>query len=147
MNPAAAPELTGVARFVLCAAGLFFLWALGLGVWKWRQMATRPQHLAHPYVDMAHRAALLYSFAALLIAVFAQLSAFGPVVNAIAAFVPLFFFAAAIAIYCVHGYREDTDNQIRDAIPGSGFFMALLIAGEIGGFAVLFAGFCLGQLR
>ena len=45
-----------------------------LGVWKYRQMASSPDGLAHPYVDTAHRAALLYSFATLLIAVFVELS-------------------------------------------------------------------------
>ena len=43
----------------LFAAGLIFLLALVLGIWKYRQMATSPDHLAHPYVDIAHRAALL----------------------------------------------------------------------------------------
>ena len=37
-------------------------------------MAVSENHLAHPYVDIAHRAALLYSFATLLIAVFVELS-------------------------------------------------------------------------
>ncbi len=57
-------------KAVLLAAGLIFLWALALGVWKWRQIATSPQARAHPYVDVAHRAALLYSFATLLLAGF-----------------------------------------------------------------------------
>ncbi len=43
------------------AAGVIFLLALVLGIWKYRQMATSPDHLAHPYVDIAHRSALLYS--------------------------------------------------------------------------------------
>ncbi|HVL96618.1 MAG TPA: hypothetical protein VM266_12225, partial [Solirubrobacteraceae bacterium] len=50
-------------KAVLLAAGLMFLWALGLGVVKYRQMATSETALAHPYIDTAHRAALLYSFA------------------------------------------------------------------------------------
>lgn len=57
----------------LLAAGLIFLLSLVLGVWKYRQMVTGPNHLAHPYVDTAHRAALLYSFATLLTAVFVEL--------------------------------------------------------------------------
>ena len=61
-------------RLTLLAAGLIFLLALALGVWKYRQMATSENHLAHPYVDIAHRAALLYSFATLLIAAFVELS-------------------------------------------------------------------------
>lgn len=38
-------------------------------------MATSPDHLPHPYVGVAHRAALLYSFATLLVAVFVEFSA------------------------------------------------------------------------
>ena len=69
----------------LLAAGLVFLLALFLGVWKYRQMATSPGHVAHPYVDIAHRASLLYSFATLLIAVFVELSGWPTWVNLTAA--------------------------------------------------------------
>jgi HAMP domain-containing protein len=56
-------------RLTLLAAGLIFLLALALGVWKYHEMATSESHLAHPYVDIAHRAALLYWFATQLLAV------------------------------------------------------------------------------
>jgi len=46
-------------RLTLLAAGLIFLLALALGVWKYRQMATTENHIGHPYMDIAHRAALL----------------------------------------------------------------------------------------
>ena len=55
-------------------------------------MAASEDGLAHPYVDIAHRAALLYSFATLLLAAFVELSGFPTAVNLIAAFVPIFFF-------------------------------------------------------
>ena len=61
-------------KIIVLSAGLIFLLALVLGVWKYRQVLISPEHRAHPYVDIAHRAALLYSFAALLVAVFVQLS-------------------------------------------------------------------------
>ena len=67
-------ELGGDTKAVLLAAGLIFIGALLLGVWKYRQMAASPEGLAHPYIDVAHRAALLYSFASLLIATFVELS-------------------------------------------------------------------------
>ena len=60
-------ELGGDTKAVLLAAGLIFLWALLIGVWKYREMAASPEGRAHPYVDVAHRAALLYSFATLLL--------------------------------------------------------------------------------
>lgn len=139
-------EIGGDTKAVILAAGLIFLWALLLGVWKYRQMATSEDGLAHPYVDIAHRAALLYSFATLLLATFVELSGFSATVNLIAAFVPIFFFAFAIAGYMIHGARRDTDNQFRDPVPGTHPFMWALIAGEVGGVAVLIAGFVDGQL-
>ncbi|MFI0450287.1 hypothetical protein [Actinomadura sp. 6N118] len=126
---------------VLLMAGLIFLVALVLGVWKYRQMMTSPGHTAHPYVDTAHRAALLYSFATLLVAVFVQLSAWPMLVDMAAAAVVIVFFVAAIATYVYHGHRQDTDNQLRHPVRGTGIFMGALILGEIGGFTVLLAGF------
>jgi hypothetical protein len=61
-------ELGDDTKVVLLLAAAMFLWALLLGVWKYRQMIGAPDGLAHPYVDTAHRAALLYSFALLLVA-------------------------------------------------------------------------------
>ena len=128
-------------RATLLAAGLIFLWALALGVWKYRQIAASEDAQAHPYVDIAHRAALLYSFATLLIAVFVELSSWSTAVNGIAAGVLVFFFVAAIAGYTIHGARRDTDNQFRHPAAGLHAFMTALIVGEMVAFAVLLAGF------
>ena len=131
---------------MLLAAGLIFILALVLGIWKYRQMATSPDGLAHPYVDTAHRAALLYSFATLLIATFVELSGWSETVNAIAAFTVIFFFVAALAGYIWHGARRDTDNQFRDTPAWLHAFMIALIVGEIAGFSVLLAGFVEAQI-
>jgi phosphatidylglycerophosphate synthase len=133
-------------KITLLAAGLIFLLALVLGVWKYRQIMAAEDHRAHPYVDIAHRAALLYSFATLLIAVFVELSAWPAWVNLTAAMVVVFFFVAAIASYVSHGARRDTTNQFEKPNRGTEISMALLIAGEIGGFGVILAGFIVGQL-
>jgi phosphatidylglycerophosphate synthase len=132
-------------KITLLAAGLIFLLALVLGVWKYRQIRTSDEHRAHPYVDIAHRAALLYSFATLLIAAFVELSAWPTWVNLTAAMVVVFFFVAAIAAYIEHGARRDTVNQFENPVRGTGLVMALLIVGEIGGFGVVLAGFVAGQ--
>ncbi|OBI08272.1 hypothetical protein [Mycobacterium scrofulaceum] len=132
-------------KVTLLAAGLIFLVALVLGVWKYRQIMAADDHRAHPYVDIAHRAALLYSFATLLLAVFVDLSAWPAWVNLTAAGVVVFFFVGAILSYIGHGARRDTVNQFENPVPGTAVLMALLIAGEIGGFGVLFAGFVAGQ--
>jgi hypothetical protein len=139
-------ELGGDTKAVLLAAAVMFLWALLLGVWKYRQMAESEDALAHPYVDTAHRAALLYSFALLLVATFVELSGFSTVVNLLAAGAMAFYFFAAVAGYAVHGWRRDTDNQFRDPVAGTHAFMVALIVAEIGGWLVLVAGFLDAQI-
>ena len=103
-------------KVTLLAAGLIFLLALGLGVWKYRQIMVSDEHRAHPYVDIAHRAALLYSFATLLIAVFVALSAWPAWVNLTAAMVAVFFFVAAIG--SLHRARDAPRH--REPIRASG---------------------------
>jgi hypothetical protein len=133
-------------KVVLLLAGLMFLWALLLGVMKYRQMATSEEGLAHPYTDTAHRAALLYSFALLLVATFVELSGWGTLVNLLAAGALALYFYAAVLGYMVHGFKRDTDNQFRDPVPGLSAFMVALIVAEIGGWLVLMAGFLDAQI-
>lgn len=136
-------------RLAVVAAGVFFLAALLTGVWKYLHIARSPAATAPVYVDIAHRTSLLYSFAALLLAQFAALSAWDDALDLWATAIPLAFFAAAIGGYALHGVLRDTDNQFvkphrigawtlpRGALA---LFMWALVAGEIGGFAILFAG-------
>jgi len=139
-------ELGFDTKAVLLLAAVMFLWALLLGVWKYRQMDAAEDGLAHPYMDIAHRAALLYSFALLLIATFVELSGWGAAVNLVAAGALAFYFFAAVAGYMVHGWRRDTDNQFRRPVRGLDAFMASLIVAEIGGWLVLVAGFLDAQV-
>ncbi|MGY1949041.1 hypothetical protein [Nocardia asiatica] len=140
------PALGTDTTVVLLWGGLIFLAAPVFGVWKYRQMVGSEEGVAHPYVDTAHRAALLYAFATLLIAVFVELSGWPTITNLVAAGTTVAFFVAAIATYVYHGWRRDTDNQIRQPIRGTTTFMVALIVGEIGGFVVLLAGFVQQQL-
>ena len=133
-------------KAVLLAAGLIFMWALLLGVWKYRQIATSENHRAHPYVDVAHRAALLYSFATLLVAVFVEFSDWSQLVDLLAAGVLVFYFAMAIAGYAWHGWKRDTDNQFWDPQRGLHAYMWTLLIGEIAAFGVLLAGFVSAQI-
>jgi hypothetical protein len=139
-------ELGGDTKAMLLAAAVMFLWALLLGVWKYRQIAESEESQAHPYVDIAHRAALLYSFALLLVATFVELSGWGTVVNLLAAGAMGFYFFAAVAGYVLHGWQRDTDNQFRDPMPGLHGFMVSLMVAEIGGWLVLIVGFVDGQV-
>jgi hypothetical protein len=131
-------------RITLLVTGFLFLSALLLGVWKYHGIRT--DGAAHVYVDIAHRAALMYSFAGILLAVFTELSAWPTIVNLTADLVVLAFFAGAIAGYALHGLRRDTTNQFEGRIPAElRLSMYGLIVGEIGGFGVLFSGFVVGQ--
>ena len=131
------------------SCGVFFLFGLVTGLWKYRGMITSAEGQAPAYVDICHRAALMYAFACLVLAEFARLSVWPSGVNLAAVALPVVFFAAAVVSYAVHGLLDDTDNQLRRPhhvgahhVHGStvSVFIYLLAAGEIGGFAVLFAG-------
>jgi amino acid transporter len=139
-------ELGADTKAVLLLAAAMFLWALLLGVLKYRQVVESEESAAHPYVDVAHRAALLYSFALLLVATFVELSGWGTLVNLLAAGALALYFFAAVAGYMVHGWRRDTDNQFRDPVGGLHAFMLALIVAEIGGWLVLVAGFLDAQV-
>lgn len=128
-------------KAVLLADALMFLCALLLGVWKYSQIASSEDHTSHVYTDIAHRTALFYSFALLVLATFVELSGFSLLVNLLAAGAMTFYFFASVAIYAIHGWREDTDNQFRDPVRGTHAYMISLILAEIGGWLVLVAGF------
>lgn len=133
----------------LVAAGSFFLAGLLGGVWKYACIALRPSATAPVYVDVAHRAALLYAFACLLIERMLQVSALAPRVELVATVAQISFFALAVGTYVVHGVLDDTENQLarphklgaRELPPALIVaFMVSLIVAEAGGFAVLFYG-------
>jgi len=128
-------------KLVILAAGLMFFWALLLGVLKYRQILASADGAAHPYTDIAHRAALLYSFAFLLIAVFVQLSAWTMAVDLAAASALALFFVISVYSYMHHGLRKDTDNQLKQPSAQIRGFMNVLMVAEIGGFVVLLAGY------
>lgn len=122
----------------IIASGAFLLLGLVTGVWKYRQIRLSSDHQAHPYVDIAHRASLLYAFACLVIAEFASRSPLSEALTMACVLAPLSFFAIAVGAYIVHGFKRDTDNQFED--PGwiSTWTMYALIAAEVGGFGLLF---------
>ena len=127
----------------LSASGIFFMTGLITGVWKYRCMRNHPQAEAPFYVNTAHRAALLYAFAAQLLAVFATLSAFPAWLNTIAVIPPLLFFGIGIAHYIQLGLTTNSNNSLRDSTDKAKDYLILnvLSVAEIGGFSVLLLGF------
>ena len=123
------------------------LTALLTGAWKWRAMLASSDHQAPHYVDTAHRASLLYSFACLVLIHFLEVSPLPEWINVVAVSLPLAFFAIAIAVYIQLGLADETDNQFEDRNFGTTTGTGLLAVSEIGGFAVLFGAFLASQLR
>ena len=128
-------------KLSLAASGVFLLAGMLMGIVKYRAIMRSPAHRAPVYVDIAHRAALLYSFAALVIAKLLEYSPYSERVQLAAAGVPLVFFALTIAGYAAHGLRDDTENIFAERNFTTTWFMYALIAGEIGGMAVILWGF------
>lgn len=136
-------------NLALWSCGLFFLTGLMTGVWKYLEIRRSDRARAHYYVDIAHRASLMYAFACLVLERFAKLSVWPETVNAFAVLASVLFFALAVVSYIFHGALKDTRNQLRRpddsvlkgmpswAVPA---FMWALIVAEIGGFLVLFTG-------
>lgn len=136
-------------NLAIISAGVFFLTGLLTGVWKYQQIMMSEDSIAHPYVDICHRASLLYAFAAILLAKFAEVSQLSNRVELISVGVVVFYFATAITTYLVHGLLKDTDNQLKSPHAMGqltissrmiSLYMWTLIAAEIGGFLVLFYG-------
>jgi len=134
-------HLHDATKIVLLFAAGMFLWALLLGALKYGQILRSSEHRAHPYTDIAHRAALLYSFALLLIGTFVQFGQWGFSLNLTAASAMTAYFVMAVAGYTWHGVRKDTENQFAVAGTGLRVFMVSLMTVEIVAWLVLVAGF------
>ncbi len=140
-------------QIALLGSGLFFATGMLTGLWKYRCIMKSPDAQAPVYVDICHRASLMYAFACLVLLEFAERSTWSERVNQAAVAVPILLFASAVATYLVHGLLRDTDNQLRRPhvlgtrhVHGTAInaYMGLLTIGEIGGFLVLFAGWARG---
>lgn len=133
----------------LLAASALLMTGLLTGLWKYLAIARSAQARAPRYVDIAHVSSLMYAFASLLVAVMAGLSPWPAALTWWATAGPLLFFFAAVFTYLLHGWLDDTRNQLarpyvlgRRHLPGwmiHGFMAALAVV-EIAGVGVLAAG-------
>lgn len=133
----------------IIASGLFFLSGLLTGVMKYQQIMASPKGEAHVYIDICHRASLMYAFACVLIYQFVVISQLPEWLELTAVLLLVVYFATAVVSYFVHGVLRDTENQLKPPhhvgntklAPGLiSIYMWTLIAGEVGGFLILFYG-------
>lgn len=128
-------------KITLAASGIFLFAGLLLGVLKYRGILRSPEHCAPVYIDIAHRAALLYSFAALVMAELLKYSPYSLNVQLLITSAPLLFFAIAIAQYTKLGLENKTDNQFRERNFNTTWGIWLLIVAEVGGVGAIVWGF------
>ncbi|MBQ0754891.1 MAG: hypothetical protein KBT87_12030 [Gammaproteobacteria bacterium] len=128
-------------QITLAAAGIFLFVGLIGGVMKYHGIMTSENHRAPVYIDVAHRASLMYSFAALVMAELLKYSPYSVAVQCVITGVPLFFFATAVAQYFKLGIENKVRNQFKQRNFVTTWGMLLLIVGEVGGVGAIVWGF------
>lgn len=78
---------------------------------KYHGIMTSESHRALVYIDVAHRASLMYSFAALVMAELLKYNPYSVSVQIVSTCVLLFFFATAVAQYFKLGIENKVRNQ------------------------------------
>lgn len=129
-----------VDRLATPAAGLLLLVGMISGVWKWRAMVASRETRAPLYVDVLHRAALLYACATVVLGALVSASALPRPVNLGAFALCYSFFVITLAVYAFHGWRGRAQTMFAERSFFTGPGMVLLVIAEIGSTAVLVAG-------
>ena len=133
-------------KISLLWSGLFLLAGMLIGIVKHQRMLASPEHTAPAYIDIAHRAAFLYSFAMLVIAKLLEYNPYSETVQLAATISVLAFLTITIFGYFATGLRNKTDNLFRERTFATTWYVYLLTAGEIGGLSVIIWGFISTQI-
>jgi hypothetical protein len=133
-------------KITLLASGIFLFVGMIAGVLKYAGMMNSTQHRAPIYIDIAHRAALLYSFAALVMAALLYFSPYSLTFQLFITGAPLVFFALSIAQYLKLGIENRETTQFSERNFSTTWGMLLLVVGEIGGMGFIVWGFISTQL-
>lgn len=128
-------------------AGFMLLVGMATGTWKYIEMRHSPESRAPMYVDIAHRAALLYAFAIALLALLAALSPLPQSVEIAAIVVDSLFFFIATGTYIQLGIQRRARTQYQDRTFTTGAGTWILAIAEIGSTGVLVVGACMGLFQ
>jgi hypothetical protein len=132
-------------KISLLFSGLFLLVGMLTGVWKYTKIMSSDERRAPVYVDIAHRNALLFSFACVVLAKLVEYSPFGSTVKTSIVGVPLFYFVMTNIGQIKEGFLNRTDNIFNERNFVTTWFIYGLIIGEVGSIAVLLGGFVYSQ--
>ena len=138
--------MTPAIKIALFCSGLFLLSGMVTGVWKYARIMSSESRQAPVYVDIAHRASFLYSFACLVIAKLMEFSPFSQFWQVVIVVIPLIYFILSVVAYIKEGILNRTDNIFKEKSTFVTWFMYTLIAAEIGGFGLIFGGFVYTQM-
>ena len=127
-------------------AGLYLLIGMLTGVWKYAAIMKSENHKSSMYIDIAHRNALLFSFACLVIAKLMEFSPFSLVVQLVITLIPLFYFSLTTINQIKEGFSGRTETIFKERNFSTTWFMYGLIAGEIGSISLMVIGFAYTQL-
>jgi hypothetical protein len=101
------------SKLSLAAAGLYLLAGMLIGIVKYRRTMTSTNKRAPVYIDIAHRASFMYSFAALVISRLLEFSPYSVRTQLVALAAVLLFFTLTIFGYFMTGLRNETENLFR----------------------------------
>jgi hypothetical protein len=132
-------------KITLLFSGIYLLTGMLTGILKYQGMMKSKKHEAPIYIDIAHRASLLYSFAALVMAKLLEFSPFPIWLQLLSTVIPLIYFTLAIASYIKLGLQNVETTQFSERNFITTWFMYSLIAGEIGGVFLIVIGFIYTQ--
>lgn len=128
-------------KISLLSSGLFLLAGMLIGIVKHQRMLKSADHMAPAYIDIAHRAAFLYSFAMLVIAKLLEYSPYSESVQLAASGLLLIFMSVTIVGYFATGMMNKTDNLFRHRDFRTTWYVYMLTVGEITGLAIILWGF------
>jgi hypothetical protein len=112
-----------------------------IGIVKHQRMLSSADHTAPAYIDIAHRAAFLYSFAMLVIAKLLEYNPYSETVQLVATGLVLAFLSITIVGYFSQGLRNKTDNLFRERNFSTTWYVYMLTVGEISGLSIIIWGF------
>lgn len=124
----------------IVGAGVLLLIGMLTGTWKYVEMRRSPEAKAPMYVDIAHRAALMYSSAMAVCALLAYLSPWAQNLEIAAVLGNFSFFLIATLTYVKLGAERVGQTQYKERNFTTGFGTWVLIVVEIGSTLILLGG-------
>lgn len=129
------------SKIAVLFSGLFLLIGMLTGVWKYALIMKSENHKAPIYVDIAHRNALLFSFACVVIAKLMEFSPFSPAIQMIITVIPLFYFSLTTINQIKEGAAGRNETIFKERNFSTTWFTYGLIVGEVGSVLLMIAGF------